>query len=249
MIVLSGTRLPAYSFWRRMRATLSIVVALALLPLSAAAARAQDASGAERRAVAPAAPDRKTWPTWDLAASTAWRQRRVREFGLAGIGEWSHDSAWFGAEAGYHWTEHLKTEAGVAVAPRQEIWGGSREPVVVAGRRYWQNFGEHVRARRFFAHQLYQFRHNEWVHPFAGAGVQVLREESSGVRYLYPVDYTGSSREEALPRATRWRVAGSAVAGVKMYFSRRAFLRTDGAVVLGKRVDEVVLRVGAGIDF
>jgi hypothetical protein len=223
-------------------------LALLLLLIGTLEARPQTPGATRGPAVSlPAAPVSAALPSWDIGGSAGWRQKRVIAIG-SGIGEW-YDSAWLGGEVGRYWTEHLKTEAGFAVSPRDEMWSGSGEVVVIAGRSYWQSGVDYLRTRRLFVNQLYQFRHNTWVHPFIGAGVNLAWEEQGGMRHLYPIRGDALAREETIPAHTETRISGAALAGVKIYFSRRGFVRTDAVFGFAKRLDEVVLRVGAGMDF
>ena len=101
----------------------------------------------------------------------------------------------------------------------------------------------------------YQFFRNAWVHPFVGGGVAVRREVlDEEVEPIVVYDgATGRVREiaPALKTGPTASFAGQpfVVTGLKAYVSQRAFFRTDLRVGFSDRIDEVVARVGFGVDF
>jgi hypothetical protein len=80
--------------------------------------------------------------------------------------------------AGWYWTDHHKTQAEVGATTAASVY--SSEPILVAPQQ--QTFVTMVRkyeTQRVSLTELYQFRRNDWVHPFLGVGVDLVREQSS----------------------------------------------------------------------
>jgi opacity protein-like surface antigen len=187
-------------------------------------------------------------PRIDLNGNIGWFNHQ------AGSGEccrWYNDSLWAGLEGGYYWTEHVKTEVGFSATTEGRAYSYSYEgAVTIGGERYQQWSQARVRTRRLTAVQVYQFRHNAWVHPFVGIGMNLVREQRREERHLSPLTAYTPGRDTLQVLTTHDNtLRASALAGVKGYVSARVFLRTDFALAFRERVDEVVLRFGFGVDF
>ena len=165
-----------------------------------------------------------------------------------------HQQAAFGLALGWYWSNHVKTEVDAGFITEGSVY--SSVPVVLAGdQRLF------VSARTRFANQhlgvtqRYQFGDNEWIHPFIGAGFEVVSE-------------TGRRREDALfafdQAARQTRLVRDAVefdetrklrarallsTGIKAYVTRRAFFLTELRGSLHPHAPEVHWRIGAGVDF
>jgi hypothetical protein len=183
-------------------------------------------------------------PKGDVGGSLGWFNGKT---GTVACCQW-YASLWSGIEGGYYWTEHIRTEAGFAGTHAGDVYA-DLGPVVIDGRPYWSSGYDRVSTRRLWAAQLYQFRHNAWVHPFAGAGVTFVTERRDGTRYRYPTSGPGPSVEERLPQQTRTQAMGLALAGLKIYASRRAFFRTDLMIGFREAWEEATVRFGFGVDF
>jgi hypothetical protein len=157
--------------------------------------------------------------------------------------------------AGWYWTDHHKTQVDFAATTAATVY--SSQPYFVAPQQ--QTFVTTVRtyeSQRVSLIQLYQFRRNEWVHPFLGAGLDIVREESSG-RDDPGFWYDPLLRQSRLARdpvqyGDQSKVAARAVltTGVKAYFSRKVFALTDVRVnVSSRRAEDMQWRVGLGADF
>lgn len=104
---------------------------------------------------------------------------------------------------------------------------------------------------------VWQFRNNEWVHPFVRAGVAAefdRREVHVWEQIYYPRD----PREGALPTpvvqpgvrvSTVSRARAVLGGGAKFYMTQRAFVRTEGLATFDDERQNVAFRIGAGIDF
>ena len=191
-----------------------------------------------------------TLPGNDIVISTGWAGA---EHTIHDQGQW-HASLLLSARVGHHWTDHLKTEV-------EASWNSSRT------REVYENIeregGYTYSLSNYRAHdvrmgvvQLYQFGRNEWVHPYVGVGVDVVRRVASTDRLQQsrtvfvppnrqiPIDIPAASEQKTT-------VFAQAVlkGGLKMYISERAFFNTELKFGVRRDVDHVVWNVGMGVDF
>jgi hypothetical protein len=156
---------------------------------------------------------------------------------------------------GWYWTDHNKTQVDFAATTAATVY--SSQPFVIGPQQ--QTFLTTVRnfeSQRITLIQMYQFRRNEWVHPFLGAGVDIVREQSSGrddpVFWYDPVLRQSRQARDSVRFGEQSEVAARAVftVGVKAYFSRRVFALTDVRVnVSSHRAEDMQWRFGLGGDF
>jgi hypothetical protein len=166
-----------------------------------------------------------------------------------------HSQFGVGAGAGWYWTDHHKTQVEFGATTATSVY--SSQPILVAPQQ--QTFVTMVRkyeSQRVSLTQLYQFRRNQWVHPFLGGGLDIVREQSAqrdDPAYWYdPITRQSRLVREQLQHGKRSDVSAHAVltAGVKAYFSRNVFGLTDLRVGVGsKRAQDVQWRFGLGADF
>ncbi len=191
---------------------------------------------------------------FDVAGYVAWFRGNRGDTGVGVHPDWY--SAPLGAvSAGRYWTEHHKTEVEFGSTGRGRLTSSQYEQIGPGAAQ--STFREHLfTVRTLSLVQSYQFRHNAWVHPFAGAGVdfdwehrrvvsrtQVFRTGGgSGPPGTAPGEPRTETRTELLPRA-------ALLVGLKAYLARRAFFRTDVRASIGKGVDHVSWRFGLGLDF
>ena len=103
----------------------------------------------------------------------------------------------------------------------------------------------------------WQFRDNEWVHPFVRAGVSADFERQllkTWDQLFYPSDasFGPPSRlaSQGVEGPTTTTTARAMLGGgAKLYVSPRMFVRTEGMVSLGRARQHVTLRAGFGVDF
>jgi hypothetical protein len=100
----------------------------------------------------------------------------------------------------------------------------------------------------------WQFGDNEWVHPFVLAGVSADWDDA--IVYVPPQSYRGDSRVPLTPISdgrteshTTQRVRGVFGGGAKLYFTERAFVRTDGRLTWSPDRQTLTFRAGVGLDF
>ena len=110
--------------------------------------------------------------------------------------------------------------------------------------------------RRVSVMQLYQFRRNEWAHPYVGAGVDAVWDRvETQADPVYVFDPVTRQQRLIRPRTDadqRTSLSGRGVltAGVKAYMARKAFAVTELRVSIGsRRTEDVQWRFGLGVDF
>ena len=188
----------------------------------------------------------------DVSGTIGWSS--VNRSELGSYNDW-HSQAIFGLGGGWYWTNHLVTRGEFAGTTEATIYA----PVSIA---VAPHHIVHVTARQKFATkrvallQHYQFRRNEWVHPYAGGGVEAVwerteREEDPAFIYDPVTRQNTLSRPRIdYPVRTDVRPRGVLNAGVKAYLSRKAFASTELRVSLGRgRTEDVQWRFGFGADF
>ena len=172
---------------------------------------------------------------------------------LSDYDDWYHRSAYGGAILGWYWTDHLKTEVELGATSPGELY--AVQTIDVAGQRAYGSSEHRFSTRRFTAGQQYQFFRNAWVHPHVAAGAD-LTWETHQQRDDPIVLYDQASRTSRLVRQARTigpstdlSVRPFAEIGTKLYLSRRGFFRTDLRLTFSDGIDEVLLRLGLGVDF
>jgi hypothetical protein len=151
-----------------------------------------------------------------------------------------------GVGGGFYWTDHLKTEAEVALPGQTQAYSYFSERISGNQFRYTQEKHSYSNRRLSLA-QVYQFGRNATFHPFVLGGVDIDRERETVERYVS----TPSGRtDETESGATTTRARPFAGVGFKAYMSERAFFRGEVRVA-GKngRADQLVWKAGIGIDF
>ena len=112
----------------------------------------------------------------DVSGTLSWVS--INKSDVRSYNDW-HSQFGVSGGAGWYWTDHHKTQVEFAATTAASVY--SSEPIVVGPQQ--QTFVTTVRSyesQRVSLTQLYQFRRNEWVHPFLGAGLDIVREQSSG---------------------------------------------------------------------
>jgi hypothetical protein len=194
-------------------------------------------------------------PRWDLtgAAGLFAGGRPVPE--AATYGDDWFESVQGGVIVGRHLTTNLKIQVEATGST-----AGSRyisRPITVPGAAYPQWLTSEVRNSVTSAGAVvaWQFRENEWVHPFVEAGVTV---DVDRVRLLTPEQFSYGDSRGAPPERiadaqsddrTTTRAHPVIGGGAKLYFNQRAFVRTDARVTLGSGYQNLAVRAGVGFDF
>jgi hypothetical protein len=188
----------------------------------------------------------------DVSGTVSWVS--INKSDVRSYNDW-HSQFGVSGGAGWYWTDHHKTQVDFAATTAASAY--SSQPYLVGPQQ--QTFVTTVRSyesQRISLIQLYQFRRNEWVHPFLGAGIDIVREESSGrddpVFWYDQVLRQSRLARDSVRYGDQSRTAARAVltAGVKAYFSRKVFALTDLRVsVSSHRAEDMQWRFGLGADF
>jgi hypothetical protein len=209
-------------------------------------------AAAQTTATVSLVPDR--WTRWDVTAQVGRQGVNKSEFGS----DWNgwYESGSFAAAAGFSWTPNVKLELDVMRAGRARLY--QSEQVLIPGDpvQYFRSREHHFSTTTTAASVVYQAFENRWFHPFAGGGVEIMREARrsdasqqsafrNGIVILPPASV-------ALPAESAvWTTARPfATTGFKVYVSPRAFLRSDLRVGFSRRgAESAVWRAGVGFDF
>jgi hypothetical protein len=233
--------------------------ALSLLLAANASAQlstAADSSSRTARQTAAGTPDssERLIARADAGGTFGWMAINKSELDTYNDNDWLGHSYVAGGAFGWYWTNHVKTsvDAGwsnqVSIYTPVEEQNAAGQPVF--GARQWG-----FRRTRVGIMQQYQFRNNEWFHPFAAAGLEFVRERTT--RQDEPVyAFDPATRQTIIVRPGRtqsaraeWKTLGAVAGGFKWYFTRRGFFSSEARVTFDRRPDEVILRMGAGVDF
>jgi hypothetical protein len=210
---------------------------LTLLSLSALLTLAPDASAQQPVPVAAIG-------RWDVAGQLALLNRNKADLGQ----RWDQ---WYAAplvegSAGHYWTPHFKTELDFATAGHGTIDG-------VEDMRYREHT---LRESTVGATAVYQVFDNQWVHPFVGAGLEVVREHHVADSLpasiaTFPITTPPVTRRPipAIDNVS-YSVRPVVTGGFKFYVSQKAFVRTEVRTAFSTdRPLAIQWRGGIGIDF
>jgi hypothetical protein len=193
-------------------------------------------------------------PRWDIAgtfggfgAHTAdLDQRRYQD-------DWFH-AVQSGLVIGRHLSTNLKVEIEGTLTGRGRQYvdqfvtvPGFPYPYPVVSER-------ETSVRSLGAAVAWQFRDNEWVHPFVRAGVSVDVDRERVTTW----DQVFSPPDRPPTRVADRQIEGPTTTtsarallggGAKLYVTPRAFFRTEAALAVGRARQHVMLRLGFGMDF
>jgi hypothetical protein len=161
-----------------------------------------------------------------------------------------------GVVFGHYLSRHLKLEievsgttSGTRYVSRQIALPGSPYP-------YWLTSEHEHSVRSIGGVAAWQFRDNEWVHPFLEAG---LSADFDRLTVRTPEHFLpGDPRSGSMPirigeprsgESTTTRARGVIGGGAKAYFNERAFVRTDFRLTFDQHRLNVAFRGGVGVDF
>jgi opacity protein-like surface antigen len=167
--------------------------------------------------------------------------------------DWLNNIFYGGAGAGWYWTDNHKTQV--------DFGGGTK------GRQYRYSYVTtgtqststsstiRVQEQSVAIGQQYQFFRNQWFHPHVGAGVDIARETT--VENFQPIivyDSAARTSTQLVPPRTvgpehRTIARPFAEVGFKAYMNKRAFFSGDTRLKFKSGIDEVLFRIGFGVDF
>ena len=192
---------------------------------------------------------------WDIAATTGLFAGYAPESGSR------YQELWFqnaqgGITFGRYMTPHVKLELEASATSKGTQFRD--HTITVPGYPYSYPLTSEVTTtvRSLAASVVWQFRDNEWVHPFVQAGVSTDFDRVT-VRTWEPVlisPYPGAPPiREVTERidgpATTRELRGLLGGGAKVYLTQRLFIRSDGRWTFGRQRHNVAFRLGAGVDF
>jgi opacity protein-like surface antigen len=188
----------------------------------------------------------------DVSGTVGWVN--VNRAAAETYNNWRGQGA-FGVALGWYWNNHVKTEVDGGTTTETSVYSSGPVYIPGGGQPLFASSTSTFSTARLGITHRYQFGDNEWVHPFVGAGIDLVREEiSKRDEPLFGFDpITRQSRlvRDALRHPERSQVTARAVltAGLKAYASRRAFFLADVRVGIRQRAEDVQWRIGAGVDF
>jgi hypothetical protein len=192
--------------------------------------------------------------SWDVAGTVGLFSSHIDARVDEGYVEDWGTAAQAGVVAGRYLSRHLKIELEGSTTTRVRTYGAvpTTVPGVPDPRLLFAEVRTSVRSAGGAV--TWQFRDNEWVHPFVQAGVSVDWDDS--IVHVPQQFYFGDPRGPAFPlsegyteRRTTTHVRGVFGGGAKLYFTERAFVRTDARLSWGSERQNLALRAGVGIDF
>jgi outer membrane protein with beta-barrel domain len=167
--------------------------------------------------------------------------------------DWINDIFYGGLGAGWYWTDHLKTQV--------DFGGGTRGQQY----RYDPSFATSGQSGGFSRlsvnqsslaiSQQYQFFRNQWFHPHVAGGVDIARqtttEQYDPIFVFDPVARTSRQISPARVEGPDHHIIATPFVetGFKAYMNRRAFFTSDMRLMARHGIDQVLFRLGFGIDF
>lgn len=186
----------------------------------------------------------------DLCGSIGWLN--VNKGELSSYNDWYNRAAEGAVTFGWHWSVHHKTELEASVSNSAEFRSSTEE--IINGYRAYVGSEHTFGTRRVTIGQLYQFGENAWFHPHLAAGVDfnwesIKRTDREVLFYDPGARQTVYLRQPVVhPHRTDLHARPFAAAGFKAYMTSRAFFRSDVRLIAGRRLEEVLVRIGLGMD-
>ena len=200
--------------------------------------------------LATAQPPSPSIPKNDAAVTLGWAGA---EYKIPSYDTW-RGTLLLGARGGHYWTDHLKTEV-------QAAWMDSRDNEVFEdiewnGGPTYALFDFRARDVRVGVTQVYQFGRNQWVHPYVGAGVDVIartttrdRREQRRTGYLPNQSQSVATIAAFSERKSETLVQPTVKTGLKMYVNERLFFDTEFKLGFSRDVEHITWNIGMGFDF
>jgi hypothetical protein len=193
----------------------------------------------------------KPSPNLEVAVSAGLVQVKPDEIAVPHHDSWYPAGRYAGSLA-YYWSRHIKAEYEYAWSQQRSRYVAAYN--TVAGQPYPYYFEDFHQLQQHSLRLVYQFRDNQWVHPWvsAGAVLDVDRHHAH-----IPITYQPSGRGGVVlvhpgtttETRTNARAAVSIGGGAKFYMSERAFFNAGAIGTVAKPSKSVSLLVGVGVDF
>ena len=202
------------------------------------------------------------FPAWSEAQVTLPRNDAVTSIGWGGsenrlieYDRW-RGSLFLGVSGGHYWTDHLKTEveAGWHSSADHETY----QELMIDGLRTSARSMYRIRDARLAIGQSFQFGRNDWVHPYVGAGADIVRrnialDRPAQTGYAYNTLPNRPPADVVIPalrtNETSVLVRPFVKTGAKMYASERLFFVTELKLGFAPELDHVLWKLGVGVDF
>jgi len=165
---------------------------------------------------------------------------------------WLNDIFYGGFGAGWYWTDNLKTQVDLGAGTRGRQF--RTDQFVVDGTPVYESSELFTRQWAVTIGQQYQFFRNQWFHPHVGGGIEIARE-STTENYQPVIAFDNATRTSRQIRPARTEIEHDVIArgvgelGFKAYMSQRAFFTSDMRLMFRDSIDQVLFRVGFGVDF
>ena len=191
---------------------------------------------------------------WDVAGTAGLFSAHTDAGSEGGYSDEWINAAQGSVVIGRYLSRHLKLELEASATTRGQQYAST--PIAQPGwpYPYWLTTEVRTSVRSLGGVVGWQFRDNEWVHPFVVAGVSADWDDS--ISYTPPQPYYGDPRGPSVPlndprteQRTDFHLRAVVGGGAKLYFTERAFVRTDGRFTWGPDRQHLALRAGIGIDF
>jgi hypothetical protein len=205
----------------------------------------------------PAQAQAQAQPTWDIAGTAGLFSGFTPRTSGTGFQESWFESVQGGVTVGRYLTPQVKVELDASVTGSGTQF---RERLVtVPGYPFPYPAGSEVTTsvRSVAAAAIWQFRDNEWVHPFVLAGISTDFDRIT-VRWWEQFHYGNPGTGQPPYRVAEERTQGpdTTVAarallggGAKIYVTERAFVRTEARWTFDRDRHNLAFRAGFGVDF
>lgn len=205
---------------------------------------------AAAQAEVPAAP-----PRADFHAVIGWQNlRQDRDSDTFDTyNNWANGIFYGGAGAGWYWTDHAKTQVDVGAGTLGRHY--RYRPLTINGVQTGSSSRVAVRQSSVAVSQHYQFFRNQWFHPRVGAGLDIAREtRREEFQPVFIFDQATRTSRQVSPTRIEGPSHDTIVRpfgelGFKAYMTRRAFFNGDVRLMFRSGIDEVLFRIGFGVDF
>jgi hypothetical protein len=195
-------------------------------------------------------------PRWDAAGvSGFFAGRRPVDDGRGYQEDW-FQVAQGGVVVGRYLSRQLKLEIEATATTDGSRYRSYEIAVPGSPYPFWITSEYRTSVGSLGAAAVWQFRDNEWVHPFVEAGVSADVDRT--VVHV-PEQFYGPPRGDGSPPVRvaerrdeadiTTRVGGAIGGGAKVYFRERAFVRTDVRLTFDADRQNVMFRAGVGFDF
>jgi opacity protein-like surface antigen len=177
---------------------------------------------------------------WDIAGHVGWLA--ADKSGDGSFGDDWYNALSGGLSVGRYLTPHARTEVHATITGDGRVYRQEQLPGNVPVFRAREH---HFRTATIGAGVFYQFFDNQWFHPYAGGGLEVLREDHrvTVLEFSRPTVAPSSSRDVSY--AARPFVS----TGFKWYVAERAFVRAGVRASFSNRGStHVVWMTGIGAD-